>query len=277
MLFRSVLKLECAEILNHGVFYRGNYRSAKSEFVYVSDGKTRLIHPHFTFFGFRYIRVSGPDTIDSDCFVGRAVYSELERVGFIETSHKKLNRLYLNSLWGLKSNYLDMPTDCPQRDERLGWCGDVLNPSGTASFHMDTQAFLQKYLRDVYTDQLRNGGMVAYYLPNTTQGITSSPGADIAAWLPDILYRYYGNKEALRRNYAMMKAWVDYIHTRDVSRGTQNLYNFELQLGDWVALDGVTDVSVYGRTEENYISSMCYYASAKTVSKAAGIDRKSVV
>ena len=69
----------------------------------------------------------------------------------------------------------------------------------------------------------------------------------------------------------MMKAWVDYIHTRDVSRGTQNLYNFELQLGDWVALDGVTDVSVYGRTEENYISSMCYYASAKTVSKAAGI------
>lgn len=267
----TTMKLECAEVLQNGNFYHDNYKQAASEFVYVSDGTERLIHPHFTFFGFRYIKVTGLDNVDPVCFLGRPVYSDVERVGFIETSHPKLNRLYENSVWGLKSNYLDMPTDCPQRDERLGWCGDVLSPSGTASYHMDTQAFLQKFLRDVYTDQQRNGGMVAYYMPNTTPGITSSPGADVASWLPDILYTYYGNKEALRRNYSMAKDWVEYVRRKDAARGTQNLYNFEYHLGDWLALDGVTEQSVYGRTEEDYISSMCYYGSAKMVAKAAEI------
>ena len=120
------MKLEFGEILQQGNFYHKNYRDAKSEFIYVSDGTAQTVRPHFTFFGFRYVKVTGwPGEIDPSAFTGRAVFSDLTRTGYIETGNAKINRLYNNTVWGQRSNFIDIPTDCPQRSERLGWTGDI--------------------------------------------------------------------------------------------------------------------------------------------------------
>lgn len=266
--------LEFGEILQNGEFYRDNYRTAKSRFVYISDGKKRKIRPHFTFFGFRYVKVTGLYGLNQQDFIGKAVYSEMNRTGYFNSSHEKLNKLYENTLWGLKSNFLDMPTDCPQRDERLGWTGDAQVFCRTAGYHMDVSAFYQKYLTDLRTDQVRNNGAVALYLPNTFPGSTASVWGDAATIIPEMLYDYFGSLDQLKKNYPLMKDWVEYIHQNDINRGRQDLYNFGFQLGDWLSLDGPTESSKTGGTDHFYIASMFYYMSTVILSKSAEIIGK---
>lgn len=265
------MKLEFGEILQEGNFYHENYRTAKSEFIYLSDGEARVIQPHFTFYGFRYVKVSGLEEVCKEDFVGAAVYSEMERTGFIETSDEKINRLYDNTLWGLKSNFLDMPTDCPQRDERLGWCGDAQVFANTAGFHMDTRAFYRKFLKDLRSDQLRHNGKVAIYLPNTYDGMYAAVWSDAGNFIAHMLYEYYGDKEALRLNYPLMKDWADCLRREDIAHGDHYLYDWGFQFGDWLALDGATEQSNYGRTDNYYIASMYYYASVRYAAEAAEI------
>lgn len=264
------LKLEFGEILQNGNFYHDNYRTAESVFIYISDGKQRKIRPHFTFYGFRYVKVSGLECVKMSDFIGRAVYSKMEQIGFIHTGNDKINQLFSNSLWSLKSNFLDMPTDCPQRDERLGWTGDAQVFCPTACCHMDVKAFYQKFLKDLRTDQLRNDGKVAVYLPNN-KGMMAGVWSDAATFIPWTLYQYYGDKEILAANYDLMKDWVDCVRRADEARGRQNLYNFGFQFGDWLALDGATEQSFIGRTDSGYICSMYYYASACYVASSAKI------
>ena len=260
---------EFGETLQQGNFYHDNYRSAASRFTYVSDGVQRLIRPRFTFFGFRYMKVTGLDEIDPSCFEGIAMYSEMEQTGFIHTGNEKIDRLYLNSLWGLKSNFLDMPTDCPQRDERLGWTGDAQVFCTTAAYHMDTRAFYGKFLRDLRIDQQRNGGAVAIYLPNSFPGLCAGIWSDIATFMPHMLYGYYGDTAQLRRDYPLMKDWVDHIYRADAARRQKNLYDFGFQFGDWLALDGSTEQSTFGRTDNGFVCSAYYYASTRYVAEAA--------
>jgi len=157
----TVITVDCGEVLQEGNFYNENYRTARSRFVYTSDGRKETIHPRFTFFGYRYIRIEGwPASVELTLEKVRSnvLYSDMERTGFIETSNAKINRLYENCIWGQKSNFLDMPTDCPQRDERLGWTGDAQVFSQTASYNMDTRAFYKKFLRDLGLDASRHDG-----------------------------------------------------------------------------------------------------------------------
>lgn len=260
---------EFGEILQNGNFYHDNYRTAESRFTYRSDGVSRTIRPRFTFFGFRYVKVSGLEPIDPACFEGRALYSEMEQTGFLSTGNRKIDRLIANSLWGLKSNFLDMPTDCPQRDERLGWNGEAQAFCTTAAYHMDTRAFYSKFLRDLRSDQLRNGGAVAIYLPNAFPGLYAGVWSDAATVIPKMLYDYYGSPELLARHYPLMRDWVDFIYRQDCARGQKNLYDFGFQFGDWVALDGATEQSRFGRTDTGYIASAYYYASIRSVAEAA--------
>ena len=265
----QTMTLEFGEILQNGSFYHDNYRTAKSVFTYVSDGEQRTIRPSFTFFGFRYVKVSGLEAADAACFTGCAVYSRMEQTGFLKTGNAKINRLVENALWGLKSNFLDMPTDCPQRDERLGWCGDAQVFSPTAGYFMDTRAFYGKFLRDLRSDQKRNGGRVAIYLPNEFPGLYAAVWSDIGAFLPKMVYDYYDSRELLEANYPLMRDWVDFIHAEDQKRGRRDLYDFGFQFGDWLALDGATEQSTFGRTDNGYVASMYYYASTKYVAEAA--------
>ena len=265
--------LDFGEVLQQGNFYNDNYRTAKSQFVYVSSGKKEVVRPHFTFFGFRYVRVTGwVGELKPESFSGKVVYSDLDRTGYIETSNEKINRLYENCVWGQKSNFVDMPTDCPQRDERLAWTGDAQVFAPTASYNMDTRAFYDKFLKDLRVEQQKWGGSIVNFIPNYTgQPGGSSVWGDVATFIPNTLYDFYKDEDALRSYYPLMKDWVDYITKQDEAQGTHHLFDFGFHFGDWLALDGVTPQSFKGGTDDYYIASVYYHASAKLVARAAGI------
>ncbi|MCQ9215348.1 alpha-L-rhamnosidase [Streptococcus gallolyticus] len=266
--------LEFGEILQDGNFCHDNYRSARSEFAFVSDGQERLVKPRFTYFGFRYVRVTGwVGELNSSDFVGVALYSDMKTTGSIETGHKGINQLFSNTLWGQKSNFIDFPTDCPQRDERLGWTGDAQVFSGTASYNMDTAAFYNKFLHDLRTEQVKYDGILPGVIPvfEPERVIFSSVWGDLATILPTVLMEHYGDSVALSHYYPMMKDWVDKITKEDKKRGQRYLYDFGNQLGDWLALDGRTSQSMEGGTDTYFIGS-CYYAkSVKMTAEAAKI------
>lgn len=265
--------LDFGEILQQGNFYNENYRTAKSQFIYVSDGEQEVVRPHFTYYGFRYVRVSGwYGELKAEAFTGKAVYSDLAQTSHLESSSKLLNQLASNCMWGQRSNFLDMPTDCPQRDERLGWTGDAQVFAPTACYHMDTRAFYHKFLYDLRLDQMQHEGLVADYIPNIS-GMSSgkSVWGDVATFLPMELYRHYGDKEELSFHYPLMKEWVDAIIRQDKEHGEQHLWNFGFHFGDWLAQDGVTSQSMKGGTDDYFIASVYYYASALKVAEAAEI------
>lgn len=270
--------LDFGEILQNGNFYRDNYREAESQFVYVSGGKPETVHPHFTFFGFRYVRVTGwIGEVKKEDFRGKALYSDLQRTGYIHTNNEKINRLYENTVWGLKSNFIDMPTDCPQRNERLGWTGDAQVFAPTASYHMDTRAFFHKFVKDIRDEQKMIGGAVPNYLPNIGhKEDAGSVWGDIATFLPYTLYTCFGNLEEMEYAYPLMKDWVDYIDRKDGERSEKHyLFDFGFHFGDWLALDGATPTSFKGSTDDNYIGSVYYCESVRKTAEIAeklGLD-----
>ena len=265
--------LDFGEILQQGNFYNENYRTAKAQFIYVSNGEKENVRPHFTYYGFRYVRVTGwPGEVDPAAFTGKVVYSDLASSMRFETSSAMLNRLAANCLWGQRSNFLDMPTDCPQRDERLGWTGDAMVFAPTASFQMDTRAFYRKFLYDLRQDQLKHDGQIANYIPNNSPlPGGSSVWGDVATFLPMTLYQYYGDRDELADHYPMMKDWVDWIISQDVEHGEAHLWNFGFHFGDWLAQDGVTPQSMKGGTDDSFVASVYYYVSTLKIAKAAGI------
>lgn len=269
----TTVVFDFGEILQQGNFYNENYRTAKSRFVYVANGDEEIVRPHFTYFGFRYVRLNGwVGEMDEKDFVGKVVYSDLSDTITFESSSKLLNQLANNCMWGQRSNFLDMPTDCPQRDERLGWTGDAQVFAPTACFNMDTRAFYRKYLYDLHLDQLKHDGQIANYIPNLSHMPGgSSVWGDVATFLPMALYQYYGDKDELENHYPMMKDWVDSIIRQDKERGEQHLWNFGFHFGDWLAMDGVTQQSMKGGTDDYFVASVYYYASTLKVAKAAGI------
>lgn len=261
------------EILQYGNFYNENYRSAKSQFTYVSDGREEWVKPKFTYFGFRYVRVSGIEgDLTQEDFVGKVIYSQMAVTGQLETGHSGVNQLFRNALWGQKSNSIDFPTDCPQRDERLGWTGDAQVFSGTASYNMDTAAFYNKFLHDLRTEQKKLDGILPGVIPvfDPKAAIFSSIWGDIATFLPTVLYEHFGDIKALKEYYPMMKDWVDKITKEDQARGQRYLFDYGNQLGDWLALDGRTEQSMKGGTDDYFIGS-CYYAAS--VQKTADAAR----
>ncbi|WP_044913334.1 family 78 glycoside hydrolase catalytic domain [Butyrivibrio sp. WCE2006] len=266
--------LNFGEILQKGNFYNDNYREAKSEYVYVSGGEKETVRAHFTFFGFRYMKVSGwPGEISTNDFTGKVLCSDVKRTGFIETGNAKINRLYENTLWGLYSNFIDMPTDCPQRNERLGWTGDAQVFSSTATYHTDTLAFFRKFNKDLRDEQELIDGAIPNYVPNIGHKKDAGPiWGDVGTIEPWNLYNAYGDKEFLRSAYPMMKDWVDYIDREDAKRGERKYINdFSFTFGDWLALDGATETSFKGSTEDAYLSTVYDYRSAVIVADAAKI------
>ncbi len=265
------ITLDHGEILQNGNFYNDNYRTARAQMIFVSDGRKETVRAHFTYFGFRYVRVTGwPGEVKAESFTGCVLYSDLDTSVSFESSDEKLNRLAKNAFWGQRSNFLDMPTDCPQRDERLGWTGDAQVFSPTACFQMDTRAFYRKFLKDLRLDQIKHGGTVANYIPNLG-GIPggSSVWGDVASFLPVTLYDFYGDLEALREAYPLMRDWLEWIVRGDEEHGGHRLWNFGFHFGDWLAQDGVTPQSMKGGTDDFFVASMYYFATAGKLARAA--------
>lgn len=280
------LHLQFGEILQDGNFYTDNLRTAKQEYTYISDGKPAAgIRPHFTFYGLRYMLVEGLAEVCLEDFVGCVLYSELEQIGEIRTSDEKLNRLFLNALWGQRGNFLDVPTDCPQRDERMGWTGDAQVFCATASYNMETSAFYRKFLYDMRLEQRELGGAVPHVIPDVIGQVrrithnedsdfpaASCAWADAATVIPWTNYLFYGDKSLLAEEYENMAAWTDYILQQDEERcGGRRLWACGFHFADWLALDNPDKSSSFGGTDPYYVASAYYYYSAWLTAKAAGV------
>lgn len=266
--------IQTGEVLQDGNFYNGNLRTAKSEYHYISDGTEKEIVPHFTYYGYRYVKVSGVTNLSCDDFTALVLCSDYEKTGRLETGHELVNQLISNVEWGMRGNFLDVPTDCPQRDERMGWTGDTQVFSATASYLADTYAFYRKFLYDMYQEQLLTDGMVPEVVPTFGPSKTSCAWGDAACIIPWNVYLFSGDKTILEQQIDSMKAWVDYIRKVDGEHhGWRNLFHY----GDWLALDrpGAKEGNVYGATDEAYIADVYYAASAQIVAKAAGVLGKS--
>ncbi|MBL3530920.1 family 78 glycoside hydrolase catalytic domain [Companilactobacillus zhachilii] len=267
------VELEYGEILQNGELYRGNLRSARATFTYVSDGHSHIVRPHFTYFGFRYVKLIGfPNNIDIDDFQARALYSDMESIGNIETDNKLINQLFSNVQWGQKSNFMDVPTDCPQRDERLGWTGDAAVFAKTASYNMDTYQFNRKFAYDVAVEQSINDGEVPLYVP-AVDGDDGGKAvwSDVSTILPWTSYIRTKDRSILRQNFGAMMSWVDWVH--DYAKKTRNefLWLDADQLGDWLALDTEDIMHLKGKTPDELIASAYYYQSAQIVANSAAV------
>lgn len=262
------IRLQFGEILQEGNFYRDNLRSARAEYVYVSDGTVRTQEPKFTFYGYRYVKVEGIADLKAEDFTALVLYSELPQTGFMTTGNPLVNQLLSNVSWGQKGNFLDVPTDCPQRDERMGWTGDAQVFSGTACYLRDSYSFYTKYLHDMYTEQETFDGAVPDTVPRFGMTSVSAAWGDAACVIPMKMYEMYGDKSILEKQYDSMKAWVEYIYRVD---GEDFGWRRHFHYGDWLALDGAEPDGRRGGTEESYIADTQYRHCVLLLAEAAEI------
>lgn len=259
-----------AEVLDaEGNFYNENLRSARSRNEYILSGGEDVFKPTFSFQGFRYIRLDEYpfEEVDLNCFTAVAVYSDMERTGFFSCGNAKVNQLYHNVLWGQRSNYLDVPTDCPQRDERLGWTGDAQVFCRAGAYNFGVHDFFRKWLGDMAAEQsLRNDGGVPIVVPDALQrGAVCCAWGDAAGIIPWEVYLAYGDKKMLAEHFPMMKKWVEYIR----HAGTKEyLWVDRWHYGDWLAMDGVVGGDT-GATQKDLIAS-AYYARVTDILVKAG-------
>ncbi|MBA4701299.1 MAG: family 78 glycoside hydrolase catalytic domain [Ruminococcus sp.] len=274
------VELNCFEVLDaKGNVYLDNLRSAKETIIYIcKDEEEVTFHPNFSFQGFQFAKVSSyPGELATDYFTAYALHSDMEVTGEFECSNPDINQLQHNIVWGMKGNFLDVPTDCPQRDERLGWTGDAQIFCRTATFLYDTYTFYTKWLKDVEADQREEGG-VPHVVPDILIGKSSADRlmkdgdhsaaawADVAVILPWTLYLIYGDVTVIERQYDSMKAWIGFM--KEHSKG--NIWNYKLQFGDWVALDA-EEGSYFGATPNDLTCTAYYAYSTRLFSKMAKI------
>ena len=251
--------LKFAEVLDKdGNFYTENLRKAKATDEYIlKGGELETFEPHFTFHGFRFVKLEHyPGTPDLNSITGVVIHSDMPQTGTFACSDSLINRLQQNIQWGQKGNFLDIPTDCPQRDERLGWTGDAQVFAPTSAFNYDVAPFFTKWMADLAADQLSNG-KVPDVIPDVRSGRgTSTAWGDAATVIPWSIYQAYGDIRILENQYASMKVWVEYMHEQ---AGDDNLWTGDEQLGDWLAFAS-TDSDYPGATTDKDLIATGYYA-----------------
>ena len=266
--------LKFAEVLDKdGNFYTDNLRAAKVTDNYIlKGGGEETYEPAFTFHGFRFVQlIDFPGTPTIDNITGVVIHSAMEPTGTFACSEPMINQLQHNIQWGQKGNFLDVPTDCPQRDERLGWTGDAQVFAPTAAFNFDASGFYTKWMKDVAADQLPDG-KVPHVIPDVLKGGGGSTAwADAALVVPWTTYLTYGDKRILEQQYPSMKAWVEYMHNR---AGEDNLWTGDQHFGDWLAF--ATNNSDYpgATTEKDLIATAYYSFSSGLLAKIAKITGK---
>lgn len=263
--------IKFAEVLDKdGNFYTDNLRAAKVTDNYIlKGGSEETYEPRFTFHGFRFVKLEGfPGTPKLENITGIVIHSDMKPTGEFSCSEPLINQLQHNIQWGQKGNFLDVPTDCPQRDERLGWTGDAQVFSPTAAFNFDVSAFYTKWSKDITADQLSNGRL-PHVIPDVLNGDGGSTAwADAALVVPWNTYLAYGDKRILEVQYPSMKAWVEYMHGR---AGDDNLWTGDAHFGDWLAF--ATNRSDYtgATTEKDLIATAYYSYSSGLLAKIAKI------
>ena len=293
------VRLQYGELLQQENFYRDNLRTAKAEFVYISDGTERWVRPHFTYYGFRYVKLEGFAQVRAEDFQAVRLLSEIYPAGELAagdgslpdaeapasgTPAEKVNRLIANVRASQKGNFLSVPTDCPQRDERMGWTGDIAVFADTACLNTDCTDFLSHYVEMLGREQELLNGCVPLFVPRPKVDgaqpgmdymlqMASAPmcvWGDAAVILPWRLYEHRRDRNLLARQYPVMKAWVDCVKRRVDENPKPHLWQNDLQLGDWLALDSGEETS-FGLTDSGYLATACYAYCLSLTRKAADV------
>lgn len=276
----TTVTLRTSEVLQHGELYTRPLRGALSTDVYTFAGRTEdeEWEPRFTFHGFRYVEVDGwHGDLDADAAAGalvaRVLHTDLERTGWFGSSDPDLDRLHENVVWGMRGNFLDVPTDCPQRDERLGWTGDIQVFAPTASYLYDSSGMLTGWLRDLAAEQLPDGTVPWFVpvIPADTMWTPQRPGAawgDAATVVPWTLYERFGDSGVLRDQFDSARRWVD---LQAEIAGPSKLWDSGFQLGDWLDPAAPPQDPADARTDRYLVASAYFAHSARLVARMAAV------
>lgn len=257
-----------AETLDkNGVFYPDTLRTAISLDTYILNGEEQVLMPHFTFHGFRYIAVEGLETLSPDMFMACVMHSDMKKIGSFHCSNEMVNRLQSNIEWGLRGNFFDIPSDCPQRDERLGWMGDAQVFSWTAAFNRNTALFFSKWMKDVAAASSLEEG-VPHIVPDIQGTYSSAAWSDAAVIIPWVVYQTYGDVRILEESWQCMHEWIDYIRNRV---NENKLWMTNYQYGDWLALDREQGDGSVGATDVYLVANACYLYVTDLVVKTAKV------
>ena len=272
----QTITLRHAEVLEHGELGVRPLRTAKATDRFVLSGGEDTFEPTFTFHGFRYAEVSGwPGELTSNSLVAVVVSSELRRIGEFSCSDPLLNQLHSNVVWGQRGNFLDVPTDCPQRDERLGWTGDIAVFAPTAAYLFDVKGFLHDWLADLAAESAADG-RVPSVVPDALKYVADLIGfpdhdstaiwSDAAVWVPWALWQAYADREVLADAYPAMTAHVRRVETLLSPEG---LWDSGFQFGDWLDPDAPPDRPAQAKADKAVVATACLYRSSATVAEAA--------
>ena len=269
----TTITLRHAEVLDeHGEPAYRPLRTAEATDRYTLRGDgTETWEPEFTFHGFRYVEVSGwPGSVDPEAFVAVVVHSDLERTGTFHCDHEMLDRFHQNVVWGMRGNFLDVPTDCPQRDERAGWTGDLQVFAPVASYLYDVNGLLAGWLQDLAADQRPDGSvpvvipaLTGVWLPDVAAG-----WSDAATVVPHVLHQHFGDLGVLQAQFASMCAWVDHLEGR---MGEGRLWRGDFQFGDWLDPSAPPELPFRGMTAPEVVATAYAARSAQLVSDAAAV------
>lgn len=260
-----------AEVLDEGELALRPLRNAAATASFDLSGGDDVLESRFSFYGFRYAEVTGLD-VDAEAVEAVVLHTDMTRTGWFQTSDPLIDRLHENVVWGMRGNFLSIPTDCPQRDERLGWTGDIQVFAPTAAFLYDSAAFLTSWLRDLAHEQTRDGGSVPVVVPSALGGFASFGGASPAAWgdaatvVPTVLHARYGDAGVLAAQYPSMRAWVDAVHA---DAGDSGLWAGRMQLGDWLDPAAPPDKPGHAKVDSDIVATAYFARSLRQVADAA--------
>jgi alpha-L-rhamnosidase len=262
--------LRHAEVLEHGELGTRPLRGAAATDTYVVSGPEEQVwEPAFTVHGFRYAQVDGwPGDLDPADVTARVLHSDLDRTGWWECSDPRLNRLHENVRWSLRGNFVDIPTDCPQRDERLGWTADIAVFTPTAAFLYACGGFLSSWLADLAVEQADLGTVPVYvpYVPLSFPALPFAVWGDAAVTVPWDLHRAFADRDVLRRQYPSMLAWVEEVAGR---AGPSRLWAGDPQLGDWLDPTAPADDPTRAMTTPEIVATAYFARSAGLVAQVA--------
>jgi alpha-L-rhamnosidase len=275
----TVATLRHAEVLENDELGVRPLRTAKATDHFILSGGVDVFEPTLTFHGFRYVEVDGwPGELPPDAITAVVVSSELRRIGTFECSDELLNQLHRNVVWGTRGNLLDVPTDCPQRDERLGWTGDIAAFAPSAAYLFDVDAFLRDWLRDLAAEQAAADGMVPFVVPDVLKYIerpshfpapdSTAVWSDAAVWVPWALWQAYGDRQVLADQFDSMAA-----HVRRVEQllSPTGLWDTGFQFGDWLDPTAPPDKPAEAKADNGVVATACFYRSTSLLARVAEI------
>ncbi|WP_353114856.1 family 78 glycoside hydrolase catalytic domain [Microbacterium sp.] len=259
-----------AEVLEDGELCVRPLRSARATASYLLSGRQEeTLEPRFTFSGFRYAEIDGVDDVDPADVSAVVIGTDLRRTGWFECSDPRLNRLHENVVWSTRGNFLSIPTDCPQRDERLGWTGDIQVFAPTAAFLFDVDGFLADWLESLAIEQYDDGSM-PFIVPHVLgpDDVNAAGWGDAATLVPFALHERYADADVLRRQYDSMRRWVDCVQRL---AGPSLRWETGFQFGDWLDPSSPADDAAAAQADPAVVATAYFYRSTRLLARTAGI------